>query len=482
MKGNQIPRIKIEPPRERTNADGASLLIEKYAYTLDEWQKMVLDCWLGTDGAGNYTMTSGGLSVSRQNGKNCIVEARELYGLLISGERIIHSAHQVRTAKRSFRRLVKIFTNKKYPEVLELVDNIRYTNGEEAIILKNGGVIEFCSRSKATARGYDGISLIVIDEAQELEDDQLEALMATISASANGTRQILYVGTPPYPNCNGTVFKRFRETVIKEDGEQKNKVNSWHEWSVCADSLQDIKADDKELWYSCNPALGTRLTEEFTQEEFNTLSLDGFCRERLGWWHVKQDESAHVEYAIESDKWMLCKSEQLKPEGKTAYGVKFSPDGAEVCLCGAVVGKDNKVRVSLIERKPTGLGINWLAEWLNARSKVGCVVVIDGRNGTDLLIDKISSVWRFKDSVIRASSTVVITASDMLINEISEQTLTWYSKQEELNESAITSTKRKIGRGYGIGGADSAPIEACSLALYGVRTSRRDPQKKMRIG
>ena len=140
MKGNQIPRIRIEPPRSATDGTGAAMLMQAYGVTLDEWQRLVLDSWLGTDPAGQYTVTSAGLSVPRQNGKNCIVEARELYGLVVNGERILHTAHQVRTAKKAFRRLVNIFTDKKHPEIVNAVKKIRYGIGEESIELNNGGI------------------------------------------------------------------------------------------------------------------------------------------------------------------------------------------------------------------------------------------------------------------------------------------------------------------------------------------------------
>lgn len=479
MIGNQIPRICIEPDRVSSDGKGASMLMAKYAKSLDEWQENILECWLGKDENGNYSMTSGGLSVPRQNGKNFCLEAREFYGLVINGEKILHTAHQVRTAKKSFRRLVRMFSNKKHPEISSLVENIRYTNGEEAIELTNGGLIEFCSRSKQTARGFDGLSLIIYDEAQELTDDQVEAIMATLSASDTGTRQIIYTGTPPYPNCLGTVFLRFRNNILSSDN--SNTKNAWHEWSVNADSIEDIKVDDKELWRLCNPAMGVRLTEEFTQEEFNTLSIDGFCRERLGW-YSKTASEPEKNFAINHDKWELCKSDALKPDGKTAYGIKFSADGSEVCLCGACTDSDGITRISVIDRRSTGIGLNWLATWLNERYKKASCVVIDGRNGVDVLVEKIHEVWIFKDAIIRPSINQVIASVSMLVDEINEQSITWFSKDVMLEDSALTSVKRPIGKGWGFGGENSLPIEACSLALYGVKTSKRNPQKIMKIG
>jgi hypothetical protein len=65
---------------------------------------------------------------------------------------------------------------------------------------------------------------------------------------------------------------------------------------------------------------------------------------------------------------------------------------------------------------------------------------------------------------------------------LNEHKLTWYSKQIDLRDSAVTSTKRPISGGWGFGGDNSIPIEACSLAMWGVKTSKRNPSKSMRIG
>lgn len=475
MRGSQEPRIKIEPERVASDGDDAALLMKEYGSEMDPWQKLVLDCWLGKDEFGVYTVTSAGLSVPRQNGKNVCLEARELFGLVAKGEKILHTAHQVKTSKKSFRRLASIFTDKRHPELTDIVKNIRYTNGEECIELDNGGSIEFSARSRQAARGFDGISLIVYDEAQELTDDQLEATMATLAASATGTRQIIYTGTPPYPGCPGDVFRRRRMLCTGDPG----RHDSWHEWSVEARSVEELDTKEPSLWYMTNPALGIHLTEEFTKEEFNSMSADGFARERLGWWCPILEHKEDL--ALAAEDWQECCSKEEQQGGKTAYGVKFTADGSEVCLCGAVVMPDGKIRISIIDKRPTGLGTRWLSEWLNERYEKACCVVIDGKNGVDVLIERIREVWKMKTSVIRPSAKDVVAAASFLVDSVSEHNLTWYEKQDLLNDSAITSTKRPIGGGWGFGGDNSAPIEACALALWGVKTSKRNPGKKMRI-
>lgn len=476
MTGSQLPRLQIEPRRTFSDGEAAAMLMEAYGHPLDPWQRTVLECWLGRDAAGAYTTVSAGLSSPRQNGKNVCLEGREFYGMAIRGEKILHTAHQVVTGKKSFRRLERMFTDKRHPEVQKLVRYIRYTNGEEAIELENGGSIEFSARSRQRARGFDGISLVVYDEAQELTDDQVEAIMATLSASATGTRQVIYAGTPPYPGCPGTVFRRRRLVCTTDPGVH----DAWHEWSVEAKSVEEIKVEDTSLWYMTNPALGLRLTEDFTREELRSMSADGFARERLGWWSPVLEQL--TDYAIPAAAWDACMSAAPKPEGKTAYGVKFTPDGSEVALCGAVIPADGPARVSLIERRPTGHGTQWLADWLNERPGKASVVVIDGRNGADVLVEKISGAWRAKGSVKRPTAREVVAAVSTLTNAVGEKTVTWYDKQPALRESAVTATKRPLAGGWAFGGENSAPVEAAALALWGARTSKRDPTRKMRIG
>ena len=210
------------------------------------------------------------------------------------------------------------------------------------------------------------------------------------------------------------------------------------------------------------------------------MSVDGFARERLGWW--MPIAKTVIDKAIPEELWDACASDELKPEGKTAYGVKFSADGTEVCLCGAVTDALGVTRVSLIDRKPTGLGTQWLANWLNERYKVASCVVIDGKNGVDVLIDKISETWRYKGSVIKPNAQIVIAAASLIMDGLNEKTITWYRQQTQLRDSAVSAVKRPISGGWGFGGDDSTPIEACALALWGVKTTKRDPKKVMRIG
>ena len=464
--GSQEPSVRIAPDYLRSDGLSANKILRVGGLILDPWQSDILDDWMGLTPAGKWASKTCGGSVPRQNGKTGLVAGRAEAGMLMYNEQVLYTAHLQKTATETFEEMAAFFDSDKLRKYLK---DIKTALGREQIILKSGARVKFLARTRNGGRGQHG-DLLIIDEAQEIDSDQQASFLPAISASLNP--QTIYVGTPPDPNADGTVFRGIRKKA--QDGE--TKTTSWFEFSV----PEIGNVNDKKRWAATNPALGRRILISTIEGECEQMDPDTFARERLGWWSPVVTERQDL--AIPADVWDRCKSEELKPEGKTAYGIKFSADGSEVCLCGAVIPKDGPARISLIERKPTGLGIQWLADWLNERYKKASCVVIDGRNGVDVLVDKIVGTWKYKNSVMRPSAKDVIAAVSLLVNSLNEETVTWYSQQEMLRDSAVTSIKRPISGGWGFGGDNSAPIEACALALWGAKQSKRDPSRVMKIG
>lgn len=68
--------------------------------------------------------------------------------------------------------------------------------GKEHIELENGGKVEFRTRTSKGGLG-EGFDLLVIDEAQEYQDDQESALKYVVTDNKNP--QTVFCGTPPTP-------------------------------------------------------------------------------------------------------------------------------------------------------------------------------------------------------------------------------------------------------------------------------------------
>ena len=464
--GSQEPSVRIAPDYISSDGLDAAKILRVGGTILDPWQSTVLDDWLGRNAAGKWAAATCGGSVPRQNGKSLLVQGRAEAGMLLFNEQVIYTAHLQKTATETFEEMRDFFES---PKLRPYVQDIKTALGREQIILKSGARIKFLARTRNGGRGQHG-DLLIIDEAQEMDEDAQASFLPAISASLNP--QTVYVGTPPDPNASGVVFRGIRTRALKGDTERV----AWFEFSV--EEIGNVK--DPKRWAAVNPALGQRILVTTVEGECEQMDPDTFARERLGWWSPVVEHS--VDYAIPAETWDSCKSDEERPSGKTAFGVKFSPDGSDVALAGAVIPKEGPARVTLINRQRTGHGIQWLADWLNARAGQASCVVIDGRNGSDVLVDKISGEWKAKDSVIKPSARDVVTAASTLCNMLGEKTVTWFSEQDVLRESAISAIKRPVGGGWAFGGENSIPVEAAALALWGAKTSKRDPLRRMRIG
>ena len=464
--GSQEPSERIAPEYATSDSMDAVKLLRVGGTVLDPWQSDIMDDWLGRTPSGKWAAPTAGGSVPRQNGKSLLVQGRAEVGMLMFNETVIYTAHLQKTATETFEEMRDFF---EHPKLRRYVDEIKTALGREQIVLKSGARIKFLARTRNGGRGQHG-DLLIFDEAQELDETAQGSFLPAISASLNP--QTVYVGTPPGPDAVGTVFRNLRQRAL--DGEAKRAA--WFEFSV--PEIGDVT--DPKRWAATNPALGRRIQFSTIEGEAEQLDPDTFARERLGWWSPVAAEN--LDYAIDRRAWEACASNEEKPEGKTAYGVKFAADGSAVCLCGAVIPKEGPARVSLIEMQPSGRGLVWLVDWLSARYDRASCVVIDGRNGVDVLVERIKGVWRAKNAVIRPGVKDVLAAVGLFTNAVNENTLAWYKPQEALNESAVTAVKRPIGGGYGFGGENSLPVEACALALWGAKTCKRDPTRKMRIG
>lgn len=480
--GRQEPRIKIRSG-DVAYTDGPDYLAiaDAYLAPLDKCQRDVVGDWAARreDGSPSYAVNI--LHKPRQNGKTFDVIGYELPALCLDGLQILHTAHEVKTAQKTFRQLADIF--ERNADLNTLVKRISRTNGKEGIYLTNGGFIEYSARSKSAGRGntYD---VLVLDEAQELNDDQLAALMPTISASPHDMRQIFFLGTPPGPNLVGSVARRQREAAM--DGAPSTCM---YEWSVEDGPDPDMTFEDVlPLIYETNPAMGDRISVEWVRSEYETTSPDHFWRERLGWWGSTDTEGTKISQELWDGT--AVSKEHARKDGKIAFGVKFSPDGEKVALAACrYPGEDDEsglpAHVELITTGPMAGGISWLVEWLSDedRADATAAVAIDGRRGEDMLYMSLLGAYP-KQALMKAGTGGVIAASSMFFDALEDTNVTHLEGDDALAKSAVCSTERAIGQngGWGFGGEDATPIEAAALAYWAARTTKRDPDGGCVIG
>lgn len=487
MKANQQPTFTLLPPgaESASHDDGSdcAALAAAYGLTLDDWQCLVCANWLATDENGHLLATDAVVVLPRQNGKNGVVEAVELFKTAVQGRRVLHTAHEVKTARRHFLRMQDYFDNTSYPELKAAVKTIRQTNGQEAIILRNGGSIEFIARSKSSGRGFTCDDLI-LDEAQELTDEQLEALRPVISAAPSGDPQTIFMGTPTPPSSPGTVLVRMYKAAHSEKPPQRL---AWLEWAV--DSVGDVT--DRRRWRRVNPAIGARLREETIEAEATSFSPESFARERLGWWDVHTDSDTDFPTA----DWDKCSTDHPATAGYVAYAVKYGFDGTHVSLaaCLRPCDPDRPPHVELIDYRSTKAGVNWLVDFLTGedpahggprwRSSLG--VTIDGRAGAPVLMQALLDAGVYQRVIRTPNASSMGEACVRFEQAIGQHELTQFA--QPIVDTATTYAKhRPIGRSGLFGyepsreSIDTDTIEALALAYGLAKTSKRQPGRKQK--
>lgn len=293
--GSQEPRVCSLPLFDDDTSGRRAVKLAAHAgLNLDPWQRLVLEMGLRRRG-GKWAAFEVALIVARQNGKGSVLEALELAALFLYPDvrMILHSAHQFKTAAEAFLRVRALIEDN--PDFDRKVARIRTAAGAEAIELKDGKRLRFVARSSGSGRGFTS-DLVILDEAYELGDQQMAALLPTLSARPDP--QVWYTSTAGGQNSTQLGQVRARG-VAGADGSL-----AFMEWS--ADEASYDPADPAD-WALANPGLGIRISPDYVEREMAALGPDAFARERLsigdyplngaGQWSV-----------ISEDAWSSCAS------------------------------------------------------------------------------------------------------------------------------------------------------------------------------
>lgn len=452
--GRQTPTKSVVLPYENTYGKEAIDIYEKTGRQAQDWQKLLIYDMLSYNDEGLWIHTKFGYSVPRRNGKNEVITIREMYGL-IEGEQVLHTAHRTPTSSSAFYRLLKLLEDAGYKDKHDYIAHKQY--GLETIEFPSSdGKVSFRTRTSKGGLG-EGFDLMIIDEAQEYQDDQETTLKYVVSSSKNP--QTLFCGTPPTMVSSGTVFMKMRNKALS--GETEN--TGWAEWSV--DSMTDVH--DVEAWYETNPSLGTIFTERIIKDEIGDDDLD-FNIQRLGYWSKKNLKSF-----ISEVQWNECKLTSL-PElkGKLYVGIKFGIDGQNVAMSIACKTTNEKVFVESIDCQPRLNGNKWMLRFLKQADIAS--ITIDG-NGSATLEEELKDL-KLKHIIIPKTSEV-ITANDVFKTSL-DQGLVVHMGQPSLAQSVSNCQKRLIGSQGGYGyqsikeGIDICLMESMVFAFWQAKTAK----------
>jgi hypothetical protein len=451
---------------------------------LDDWQQFVLRHSLGERADGKWAAFQVGLVVGRQNGKNAVLEARELAEVflvapLVGPRLVIHSAHQFKTSLEHFRRLKARI--KDAPELLAKVKHkgsrpvgFRESHGEESIEFEDGSRILFAARTSSGGQGRGFTAdLLVWDEAMNLPDTVVGAVLPTVSAKTGPKflpgPQVWYTGTAvnqatmPY----GVQLARIRETGI----EGADAALFYAEWSVDEDEFarRPELADDPRAWAQANPGLGIRIAVEHVAiERRGAMPPAEFRIERLGIgdWPPTSEDSARV---ITHDAWNAIADPGSRIASGHCFALDVDPGQAWATLSAAGEREDGLHHVGVVEH---GRGTAWVVEacrrWLDRFPTAQLVV--------DPRADLGSLLLELEDAAIQP---VRVTAADYkdacggFFQAVVEKRIRYMPPQPEL-DAAVAGARTKplldAWKWDRQSGALITPLVSCTLALWGARS------------
>lgn len=459
--GSQKPTRSICPEQKGGSVTKAAIgFIKSMGVNLAEWQTLVLSHWLDRDENGMVTSTTCMLEVPRQNGKSTILNVFALVCALVLGRNVLYTAHQVKTVMKAFRWIDNLIQHKAF--MRKECIKVRRTNAQEGIYFSNGSCIEFGTRTNAASRGltYD---IVIYDESQELTDEQMQAMSSVNSAAPSGDPQDVYAGTPPKITMSAETFTKVRTSII--DGAEKSCLDEW-----CLDDLpKDVS--DKDLWYKLNPSLGIWLLENALTKDLMSMSKEGFAQEHLGLWLL-----GNVRMAIPEKSWNACGGNKAPLDGDPIFGVKFSPDGYEVCLSAAVArenddGISDSAHVEFVKSSMVANGLSWLTKFLMDRADTMGCVVIDGKSAAPALVSDLKKNGFPEEKMILIRPFEAAQILPVFLEGINSHRLT-HASQPQLDKSVTEARRRKIGQegGWGLSpgpGADCTQADSAALAYWG---------------
>lgn len=475
--GDQVPRVCSVPQAVTSAGREAIDLAASAGLVLDPWQCLVLDQSLGERADGKWSAFEVGLIVPRQCGKGSVLEARELAGLFLFDEKlIIHSAHLFDTSLEHFRRILQLIESA--PDLDRLVHRVSRSHGEEGIELRTGQRLRFRTRTRGGGRGFSG-DLIVLDEAYNLPEAAVAALMPTLAAkSMHGNPQIWYASSAAdqeiHDHCH--VLARVRRRGLAGD----DPSLAYFEWSA-PDDVWDGKnpgraTSDRRLWAMANPGLGLRITEEYIEREHRSMSPRTFATERLsiGDWPVADvGESG----PIKRSAWSAIVDTGSEAGGEVAFGAEVSVDRAWSSIGCYSVRPDGVGHLELIDRRA---GTAWVVpRLLELRKRWNPVAVaIDAKGpAVSLVLDaEAAGLTRPADPERPArGDLMVLSLSDMatacaqLVDAINQRTVR-HRAQPELDEAVFGCATRAVGDvavwGRRSASADISPLSAVTVARH----------------
>lgn len=461
--GIQQPRVLSVPSGYVSNGSAGQEAIELAASAglfLDPWQQFVLEESLKTKVNGRWLCRNVLVIVSRQNGKGSLLEARELFGLYLADEQIIHTAHQFKTSADHFKRIRGLIEGSPDLKGELKARGIRESHGEESITLRSGAQLRFLARSvNGSGRGFTMIDLIAIDEAYQAGSAALSALLPTQMAAPDP--QTWYTSSAFDRGEDSAALIRLRDLGRAGSSEQL----AYFEWSA----VPGADPDDPVARAQANPGLGIRLPFENLQSAREGMSAEDFLTEHLSVW-----PDIGFGSLIAPGDWADVADANSSATSLDAFAVEVSLDRGMAAIGVAGARSDGLTHVEAVDvQRGTGWVVPRCVE-LDARHGPS-VWVIDGGGPANSLIGDLEEAGL---KVLVAQTRDVGIACAGFVDAVTQGQLR-HGPQPELDAAVAGAKKRPLGDGaFAFGrkasSVDISCLQAVTLAHWAAITHTED--------
>lgn len=466
-KSDPLPALAVHPP-DAASLDEAHAAIEQWEHysrkRLDSAQRLAVELMMAETSEGMWAAKTTGRCESRQNGKGDEVEVVEAWGLTQRAEAIVHTAHEIPTAKSAHLRLVAHLEGHR--DLRRLVSKVRYANGDQAIELHNGGIVVYRTRTAGGGRGLDDISRLVVDEAQHAQPEQLASATPILGVAPNP--QTNFIGSAGIAGRSAWWWSLRKRALGGSAGRF-----SWLEHSAELVTLSDdgqVVSEapedpaDRDAWRRANPGYPERISGEFLEEQLRLLGAGPFAREHLSVWDPPEDDLLGGRL-FPPGSWDECgRSGRPAELPVRVLAVATSVDDSFTSIVAGSVDDEGHVWARVLRRSP---GRSWaLPELLELSKKHGVPVAVDSRGPAASLIEPLE---RGGVEVKQASTQDFLDACAEMSDRVADRTFR-HVASPELDEAVAGATKRKVGDRWAWGRrkstADISPLEAATLVVW----------------
>ena len=354
--GVQRPRVQHLPSGICSTAGSEFIdLADACGLVLDDWQRYHVRAMLAQarDGeALRWAAMENASVVARQNGKGAIITVVELGFLFLRHVPVIlHTAHEVGTAKEGFGRLLEVVDG--CDELRRQVVRVSRARGDEALELTGGRRLLVKARTTGAGRGLS-VPVLVWDEAYALTADQIAAQMPIMAAQADPW--VGYFSSAAL--ATSAALHRLRRRALSGDGGRLVYL----EHSADPDAFGGRESPgwararrDPAVWAMAQPGLGIRVRHATIAVLAESMPPERFDREMLS---VPDDEALAAGGAISLERWaVLADGESDVAPGSTLVGVVDVSPGGRCSIVFAGRRVDGRRHVELVDNRE---GTGWV--------------------------------------------------------------------------------------------------------------------------